>query len=55
VASVVPEVINRWGDWVLVFDKGRCHHFDVGKFDPSIYRESMRRRGVLLSREWRGE
>lgn len=55
VASVVPEVINRWGDWVLVFDKGRCHHFEVGQFDPSIYRESMKRRGALLSREWRGE
>jgi ABC-type sulfate/molybdate transport systems ATPase subunit len=55
VASIVPEVIHRWGDWVLVFDKGRCHRFEVGKFDPSIYRESMRRRGALLSREWRGE
>ena len=55
VASVVPEVIKRWGDWVLVFDKGQCHHFEVDQFDPSIYRESMKRRGALLFREWRDE
>ena len=53
VASMIPEVVNRWGDWVMVFDKGRCRHFEVGQFDPSIYRESMRRRGATLSREWR--
>jgi ABC-type ATPase involved in cell division len=53
VASMIPEVVNRWGDWVMVFDQGRCRHFEVGQFDPSIYRESMRRRGATLSREWR--
>lgn len=53
VASVIPEVVNRWGDWVMVFDKGQCRHFEAGQFDPSTYRESMRRRGSLLSREWR--
>ena len=53
VASMIPEVVNRWGDWVIVFDQGQCRHFAVDKFDPSIYRESMRRRGALLSREWR--
>ena len=53
VASMIPEVVNRWGDWVMVFDQGRCRHFEVGQFDPSIYRESMRLRGATLSREWR--
>jgi len=53
VASMIPEVVNRWGDWVMVFDQGRCQHFEVGQFDPLIYRESMRRRGANLSREWR--
>ena len=52
VASVVPEVVSRWGDWVMVFDQGQCRHFEVGQFDPAIYRESMRRRGAVLSREW---
>ncbi len=53
VASMIPEVVNRWGDWVMVFDQGRCQHFEVEQFDPLIYRESMRRRGATLSREWR--
>jgi ABC-type sulfate/molybdate transport systems ATPase subunit len=53
VASMIPEVVNRWGDWVMVFDQGRCRHFEVDQFDPSIYRESMRRRGATLSKEWR--
>ena len=53
VASMIPEVVNRWGDWVMVFDQGRCRRFEAGQFDPSIYRESMRRRGASLSREWR--
>lgn len=55
VASVVPEVVSRLGDWVLVFDEGRTKRFEVDTFDPSIYREAMRRRGALLAREWRGE
>jgi ABC-type sulfate/molybdate transport systems ATPase subunit len=53
VASMIPEVVNRWGDWVMVFDQGRCRHFEAGQFEPSIYRESMRQRGATLSREWR--
>ena len=55
VASIVPEVVNRWGDWVMVFDQGRTKQFEVDEFDPSIYREVMRRRGALLAREWRSE
>jgi ABC-type ATPase involved in cell division len=55
VASIIPEVVTRWGDWVMTFEEGRCRHFDVGEFDPSIYRESMRQRRTLLSEEWRSE
>jgi cell division transport system ATP-binding protein len=55
VASIIPEVVTRWGDWVMTFDQGRCRHFAVGEFDASIYRESMRQRGALISKEWRSE
>jgi ABC-type ATPase involved in cell division len=45
VSSIKAEVANRWGDWVLVLDEGRCKNFEGGQFDPTFYRDSMRRRG----------
>lgn len=55
VASKIPEVVNRWGDWVMIFDQGRCHHFEVDQFDPTMYRESMKLRGAFISKEWRSK
>lgn len=55
VASVKPQVVERWGDWVLVLDKGQCQHFEGDKFEPSLYRESMRRRSATVSKDWRDE
>ena len=55
VSSVMPEIVDRWADWVLVFDEGRCKHMEVNQFDPAEYRESMRRQGARLSRKRRNE
>ena len=44
VASINPEVVGRWGDLVMVLDKGRCKHFEVNQFDPTVYLNSMRHR-----------
>jgi phospholipid/cholesterol/gamma-HCH transport system ATP-binding protein len=55
VASVKPQVVERWGDWVLVLDEGQCQQFEADQFDHSLYRESMRRRSPTVSKEWRDE
>ncbi len=55
VASVKPQVVERWGDWVLVFDEGQCQQFEADKFDYARYRESMRRRSPAVSRDWRDQ
>ena len=46
VSSIKAEVVNRWGDWVLVLDEGKCKNFEGRQFDPTVYRDSMRRRGL---------
>ena len=46
VSSIKAEVANRWGDWVLVLDEGRCENFEAGQFEPSVYRDTMRQRGL---------
>ena len=51
VSSIKPEVANRWGDWVMVLDEGKCHNFERGQFDPAVYKESMRRRGSHSPRD----
>ena len=51
VASINPEVVSRWGDWVLVLDEGRCKHFDINQFDPAVYLNSMRHNSGHLLKE----
>ena len=53
VASIKPEVVTRWGDWVVVLDEGKCENFEGGQFDSSAYRAAMRRRGLNPPRERR--
>ncbi len=55
VSSIKAEVANRWGDWVLVLDEGKCKSFEGEKFKPSIYRDTMRRRGHHTPGERRDE
>ncbi|UCE83881.1 MAG: ATP-binding cassette domain-containing protein [Deltaproteobacteria bacterium] len=55
VSSIKPEVVKHWGEWVLIFDKGRCEHLEGDQFDHAGYRTSMRGRGAQLSREWRDQ
>jgi ABC-type lipoprotein export system ATPase subunit len=42
VASTKPQVVKFWGDWVLIFDEGRCKRLEASQFNHTAYRESVR-------------
>jgi ABC-type lipoprotein export system ATPase subunit len=55
VASVQPELVSRWADWVLIFDENRCAKIEADSFDPSVYLKSMRRLNARTSGKGRTE
>jgi phospholipid/cholesterol/gamma-HCH transport system ATP-binding protein len=44
VANIEPETVGRWGDGVLILQRGRCLHLEAGRFDPLRYTDSARQR-----------
>jgi phospholipid/cholesterol/gamma-HCH transport system ATP-binding protein len=55
VASLKPETAQRWGDWVLILEDGRCKYLEAAEFDPALYKESARRSAADFSRDRRWE